>query len=48
MPHKKKVNQLKKKECEAILARLSNSKESQYYKHVELRLKFIDESDKSR
>jgi len=48
MAHKKKVNKLSKKECEAILLRLSNSKESQYYKHVELRLKFIDESDKSR
>jgi len=46
MPHKKKVNKLTKKECEAVLARLSGSKESQYYKHVELRLKFIDESDK--
>lgn len=48
MPHKKKVNQLKKQECEAILARLSDSKESQYYKHVEIRLKFLDESDRSR
>ena len=48
MPHKKKVNQLSKKECEEILLRLSNSKESQYYQHVELRLKFIDESDQSR
>lgn len=48
MPHKKKVNKLSKKECQDILLRLDNAKESQYYKHVELRLKFIDESDKSR
>lgn len=45
MAQKKKVNQLKKKECEAILDRLSNNKESLYYKHVEIRLKFLDESD---
>jgi hypothetical protein len=45
MPHKKKVNKLNKKECKDILFRLSNSKESQYYKHVEIRLKFIEESE---
>lgn len=30
----KKVNRLKLKECEAILQKLSNQKESHYYQHV--------------
>jgi hypothetical protein len=45
MAQKKKVNKLTKKECEDILARLSNSKDSLYYNHVEIRLKFLNESD---
>lgn len=34
MPHKKKVNKLKLKECEAILARIDNQKDSSYYREV--------------
>jgi hypothetical protein len=34
MPHKKKVNKLKLKECEAILARIENQKDSSYYREV--------------
>ena len=34
MPHKKKVNKLQLKACEAILARLDNQKDSAYYTEV--------------
>jgi hypothetical protein len=34
MPHKKKVNKLQLKACEAILARLHNQKDSAYYTEV--------------
>ena len=34
MPHKKKVNKLKKKECEDILNKLNNQTENKYYQHV--------------
>lgn len=34
MPHKKKVNKLKKKECEDILNKLKDQTENKYYQHV--------------
>ena len=34
MPHKKKVNKLKKKQCEDILNRLVNQTENKYYQHI--------------
>lgn len=34
MAHKKKVNKLKKQECESILNRLANQTENKYYQHV--------------
>ena len=39
MPHKKKINKMSAKECSSILLRLTNSKESQYYKEVDQQLK---------
>jgi len=38
MPHKKKINKMSLKECEAILIRLNNQTESQYYIEVNKQL----------
>ena len=39
--NKKKVNRLNIKECETILEKLSNSKQSAYYNHVLLRYRSL-------